>query len=107
LASGTVVAPAALLGYIGDADLERYLFAHGTDRVIRASTKRTFTGALRDLIKIRDLRCYHRFCDVPGDRCEIDHIKPWSRGGKTSQENGRLACGFHNRLRNQRPPPPE
>ncbi|MGL1102697.1 HNH endonuclease, partial [Vibrio parahaemolyticus] len=31
------------------------------------------------------------------DRCQGDHIIPYTQGGITSQENGRLACGYHNR----------
>ncbi|MFZ0249420.1 MAG: HNH endonuclease signature motif containing protein, partial [Acidimicrobiales bacterium] len=31
-----------------------------------------------------------------------DHIQTWADGGETTQDNGRLLCGFHNRLRNQR-----
>ena len=38
-------------------------------------------------------------------RSQVDHIQPWALGGLTTQENGRLLCSFHNRLRNQRPPP--
>jgi hypothetical protein len=44
-------------------------------------------------------------CDEPAERCQADHIIPYSLDGLTVQENGRLLCGFHNRLRNQRPPP--
>ncbi|MHB1721261.1 MAG: hypothetical protein ACYCV1_14270 [Acidimicrobiales bacterium] len=32
-------------------------------------------------------------------------MEPFSQGGKTTQDNGRLLCAFHNRARNQRPPP--
>ena len=42
---------------------------------------------------------------APARSAEIDHIQPWALGGPTTQENGRLLCPFHNRLRNQRPPP--
>ncbi|MEA2932919.1 MAG: endonuclease, partial [Actinomycetota bacterium] len=38
--------------------------------------------------------------------CQVDHVEPWSAGGLTVDDNGRLACGFHNRLRNGRSPPP-
>ncbi len=106
LASGQVVSPEALLPWIADADLERYLFDGRGSRVIDVSYKRSFDGALRDLIKIRDRLCYHHYCDEPAHRCQIDHIEPWATGGITSQDNGRLACGFHNRLRNRRRPPP-
>jgi hypothetical protein len=30
---------------------------------------------------------------------------PYAEGGPTTQENGRLLCGFHNRLRSQWPKP--
>ena len=55
--------------------------------------------------------CTHPYCYEPAESCEGDHIEPWSQGGPTTQENGRLLCGFHNRLRIQRerkqarPPP--
>ena len=107
LASGQVVPPTALLPWIADADLERVLFDGAPSRVIDVSYKRTFTGALRRLIEVRDQLCYHRYCDIPSHRCQIDHIQPWTNGGITSQDNGRVACGYHNRLRYRRPPPPD
>jgi hypothetical protein len=70
---------------------------------------RVFTGATRLAIEIRDRRCAHPYCDRPARWCEIDHIRPWSQGGLTTQENGRLLCGFHNRWyyqREQRPGAP-
>ena len=42
---------------------------------------------------------------VPADDCEIDHIIPYTEADQTAQENGRVLCGFHNRLRNGREPP--
>jgi hypothetical protein len=99
LASGQVLPPSALLPWLSSADLERYLFDGTPERVISVSYRRTFTGALRDLIKVRDQFCYHLTCDEPSHRCQVDHIEPWSVGGITSQDNGQLACGFHNRLR--------
>jgi hypothetical protein len=106
LANGRVVSPRALEPWLDDAELERILFAQGSSRVIDVSYRRSFTGALRRLIEVRDQRCYHRWCDVPADRCQVDHVVPWGQGGITAQENGRLACGPHNRARN-RPPPRE
>ncbi len=40
----------------------------------------------------------------PPQRCQIDHIVPYAKGGETIQENGQVHCGFHNRLRNHGPP---
>jgi hypothetical protein len=67
-----------------------------------APTARLFTGATRRAIEVRDRTCAHPTCDVVASRCQIDHIQPWSQGGETTQENGRLLCGRHNRMRNQR-----
>ena len=63
------------------------------------------TGAvlLRRAIEVRDRSCYHPSCDAPPERLEIDHIHEHAKGGPTTQINGRPACGFHNRWRNQHP----
>ena len=50
-------------------------------------------------------------CDVPAERCDVDHIVPWTDGGRTDQFNGRLECPAHNRHRDLHdtdgvPPPP-
>jgi hypothetical protein len=34
---------------------------------------------------------------VPWHDFEADHLKPWSKEGKTSIENGQVLCRFHNR----------
>ena len=103
LANGTVLAPGALLPWLDEAYLERVVFRPG-NRVEVSETARFFTGATRRAIELRDRQCTHPYCD--GSRpCQVDHIIPYAEGGPTNQENGRLLCSFHNRLRNQRPPP--
>ncbi len=74
-------------------------------RVEVSATARLFTGATRRAIELRDRECTHPYCDRPACDCEVDHILPHAAGGLTVQENGRVLCAFHNRLRNQRPPP--
>jgi hypothetical protein len=106
LANGAVVAPGSLLPWLEEADMERAVFAPG-GRVEVSITSRFFTGATRRAIELRDRICQHPYCDQPVERCQVDHIVEFSKGGLTTQENGRLLCAFHNRLRNQRPPPRE
>jgi len=65
--------------------------------------RRLFSGATRRAVEIRDRECFHEFCDTPASECDIDHVQPWAAGGPTTQENGRPACGFHNRARQQSP----
>jgi len=111
LEDGTVVPPGALLPWLEAADLERAVFTP-QNRVEIGARTRLFTGATRRAIEVRDQGCVHPTCDARPSRCQIDHIQPWALGGPTTQENGRLLCGYHNRLRNQReqnqrPPPRE
>jgi hypothetical protein len=104
LANGTVVSPGALVPWLTEAHLERVVFL--PSRRVEVSEKaRLFTGAIRQSIEIRDRECTHPYCDIEASKCQVDHIIPSAAGGLTTQENGRLLCGFHNRQRNQRPPP--
>jgi hypothetical protein len=107
LASGRVLPPSALAPWLDDAQIERIMFEGAGLRVIDVSRKRSFTGALRRLLEARDRECFHYFCDVPSEDCQADHIIPWSENGPTRQENGRMACGFHNRSRHRRRAPPD
>lgn len=97
LANGTVIAPGQLVQWAGTADLETVLF-DGPSTVISVSHRRTFTGALRRAVQVRDRHCQHRSgCDVPADQCDVDHIVPHAADGPTSQFNGKLECIPHNR----------
>ena len=104
LAEGQVLTPGSLLPWLDAASIERAVFGP-KGRIEVGTTTRLFTGATRRAIELRDRRCTHPYCEEPPGACEVDHIVPYALGGPTTQENGRLLCGFHNRLRNQRPPP--
>ncbi len=112
LENGTVLAPSALAPWMDAAYFERAIFSLG-NRVDVSVRARLFTGGTRRAIELRDRICTHPYCYEPAENCQGDHIETWAEGGATTQENGRLLCGFHNRLRNQnehrpqrqRPPP--
>jgi hypothetical protein len=106
LAQGIAVTPGSLVPWLDRADFERAVF-EPPDRVQVGETTRFFTGATRRGLEIRDRRCTHPYCDRLAADCEADHIQPYSEGGPTNQANGRILCSYHNRLRNQRPPPRE
>ena len=104
LAGGTVVTPGSLLPWLTEARVPRVVF-DGADRVLGVGPqRRLFTGAERRAVEVRDRTCTNRYCDVPAERCEVDHVVPWALGGPTVADNGRLACGYHNRLRERSPP---
>ncbi len=97
LANGTIITPRQLVPWLGAAELETILF-DGPSTVVSVSQRRTFTGAVRRAVEVRDRHCQHPAgCDIPADRCDVDHIVPHSSGGQTSQFNGRLECPPHNR----------
>ena len=109
LENGTVLAPSALSAWMDSAYFERAIFRLG-NRIDVSVRARLFTGGTRRAIELRDRMCTHPLCYEPAENCQGDHIEPYAQGGLTTQENGRLLCGFHNRMRNQReqrqrPPP--
>ena len=107
LASGVVVRPEDLAPYLSTALVEAFLFDE-QHRPIAASSQRTFTGRVRRAIQVRDRRCQHASgCPVPAtDRqTDVDHIRPWARGGLTSASNGEVQCVPHNRLGHLHGPP--
>ncbi len=97
LANGTVITPRQLAPWLDAAELETILF-DGPSTVLSVSHRRAFAGAVRRAVEVRDRHCQHPAgCDVPANKCDVDHIVPHSRGGETSQFNGRLECATHNR----------
>lgn len=98
-----VVTPGSAARHLAVADIERVVF-DGPSRVVDVGAHRRFYGgALRRAIEVRDRVCFHPSCDEAPLQPEIDHIHEASKGGPTTQSNGRLACGFHNRWRNHHP----
>jgi hypothetical protein len=58
-------------------------------------TRRFHTAAQRTAIGLRDRTCTEAGCDWPPAMCHVHHDEPWSHGGKTSVEKGRLLCPRH------------
>ncbi len=93
------------------ADLARDLITTGTGRkawrrlltrdgiiIGGDSRQRVFTGQLAEVIRARDgHRCREPYCDAPIRH--LDHVQRWSEGGRTTFDNGRGLCAFHNFVR--------
>ncbi len=65
--------------------------------VIDISEKRFFTGLARTALQVSHPGCDWPGCNVPASKCQADHTTPKNRGGPTTQSNGTLFCGRHNR----------
>jgi hypothetical protein len=97
LADQTVVTPGTVARLLEDDVLIERVVFDGPSRVIDVGQARCFTGALRRAIEVRDRECQTPGCHVPYPRCGIDHTRPYSQGGPTTQDNGECRCGHHNR----------
>ena len=103
LSNRQVVTPGEVLPLLEWADMERIVF-ESPSRVLDVGVRqRIFRGATKTAVLVRDLECTHPSCDVPAERCEIDHIRPFAEGGLTVQDNGRCRCKYHHR---RTPPSP-
>jgi hypothetical protein len=93
LSDGQVVSPGTLLPWMNGAYFERVVFAPGK-RAEVSVTSRFFTGATRRAIELRDLRCTHEYCELPWERCQIDHIVTFGEGGlRPCSDNWSISLG--------------
>ncbi|HZD97175.1 MAG TPA: DUF222 domain-containing protein, partial [Micromonosporaceae bacterium] len=61
-------------------------------------SRRTYTGAARVAVLLRDGGCAFPGCDRPPRWADIHHIVAWQHGGPTDRDNGVALCGHHHRL---------
>ena len=99
----TVITPGTAASHLTEAEVERIVFDTPSRVIDVGEQRRFFTGATRRAVEVRDRECFDDGCDAPPEQLQVDHIHEASKGGPTTQHNGRLACGFHNRRRNSYP----
>ncbi len=58
-------------------------------------SRRIFQPPQRKAMLLRDKQCRAEGCTIPGRWCEAHHDQPWSEGGKTDLNHGRLYCSYH------------
>ena len=56
------------------------------------------SARLAEFIRVRDLFCRFPNCDVPADRCDIDHVIPWPLG-PTHPSNLNCKCRSHHLMK--------
>lgn len=71
----------------------------GRDLVAMDSSRRLFSGVLRQLIGLRDATCRVPWCDAPAR--QVDHVLPFARGGGTSAANAMGSCQRHNLIKEE------
>ncbi len=97
--AGHVVAPSLILTPEDGVHVRRVVFGSKGHILDFGYATRLFTGGLRQAIIERDQQCSHPYCETPGSYCQVDHVIEYEDGGHTKEQNGRLLCGYHNRLK--------
>ena len=70
----------------------------GKSQVLDAGRKRrSHTEAMRIVMGTRDGGCTEEHCEAPPGLCHAHHDIPWSHGGPTNIDTGRLLCPHHHR----------
>ena len=71
----------------------------GPSQVLDLGRKTRFhTPAQRIAMALRDGGCSAEGCDWPPGMCHAHHDRPWSKGGSTDTQTGRLLCPRHHAL---------
>jgi hypothetical protein len=102
-AAGTPIAPTDMLLAAMCGRIRRVLYDPDGELVDHGRARRLFTGSLRDAVITRSRTCIHPDCDLPADRCEIDHRQSWEADGGTDIRNGDPACDHANRWKARHP----
>lgn len=63
--------------------------------------KRLFTELLRTLLASVYTSCAAEDCDRPYAWCELHHLIPWSKGGRSTKENAVPLCHTHHQMIHQ------
>jgi hypothetical protein len=92
---GTMLSPGVALGAAIAGHIRRVVI--GATEACISQKSRVFVGPLRALIQTLDTSCVWIGCEVPSDRCQVDHVTPWRQTQDTSASNGAPLCGKHNR----------
>ena len=98
-------APALLLGHgvLPNALLAEAIRNGATIKPIRTPSvepelRYRPSDELAEFVRMRDLFCRFPGCDVPADRCDIDHARPWP-WGPTHASNLNCKCRQHHLMK--------
>ncbi|TFC10879.1 HNH endonuclease, partial [Cryobacterium algoritolerans] len=73
----------------------KILFGEHGEVLYLGGKERFFTAAQRKAIAARDGGCIIPGCPIAAHWCEVHHVIPWQKHGKTNVDNGVLLCWYH------------
>ncbi len=72
------------------------IFTNNKNQIVDVGREqRTFNGAIRKVLVLRDQGCRFPACDAPPSWTDGHHIEHWVNGGSTTTANGCLMCSWH------------
>ncbi len=72
------------------------IFTNSQSQIVDVGREqRTFTGAIRKVLILRDQGCRFPSCNAPPSWSDGHHIEHWATGGTTTTSNGCLLCSRH------------
>jgi hypothetical protein len=98
LDNGQLLTPESVRRMACDARLMPAILGAAGQVLDLGRSQRTWTGAARRAVILRDRGCVFPACGRPPECCDIHHIQYWSHGGRTDLSNAALVCGFHHHL---------
>ncbi len=99
---GTLIHPRLVLQALLTGHVRRVVIDSAGVVTDMGRQRRLFTGSARVAAKLLTRTCSHPGCDVRSTFAEVDHIDEWSsEHGLTSQGNGDIECGCHNRFKHR------
>jgi hypothetical protein len=103
LADGTPIPPERARAIAFNAGVSLLLL--GADGVPLYLGRRTrfVTSGQRLALEALYETCAFEECDIPARFCEVDHVLNWADGGTTDIDLLAPCCGWHNRLKYERP----
>ncbi len=85
-----------------DGRWRRFVIERATGRLLDVGAATYRPGAaLARFVRGRDRTCTFPSCTRPAERCDLDHITEFSRGGPTTAPNLGPKCRSHHRLRHE------
>ena len=69
---------------------------NGRDRILNLGrSQRLFSKSQAKALRTARRGCAFPGCTMPAERCELDHLDAWEKGGRTDIDRGDLYCTVH------------
>ncbi|MDK1359542.1 DUF222 domain-containing protein [Arthrobacter sp. zg-Y1219] len=72
-----------------------------TEEILRVGKRRKVPDGLKRVLRVRDGTCRFPGCRTNAVISEIDHTKPWARGGPTDHDNLEHLCRRHHMFKTE------